>query len=165
MQDKKQAKPWLDKFNVLSDDDHPYLEASAAAHQFRYGKSQEESEKEAYKEYLKQHAVEAMAFHLIGSKVALAANNEEAALQHGKAYEYAAKHGGFELDKVPEEVLEIIKKGEMKHYSFKGHDADTFFLPKDEEGKVDTQPEEPHDDNKKIKDFLCQLDKLRGLLN
>lgn len=160
----KVVKPWLDKYNVISEDDHPYLEASAAAHQFKHGKAQDEAEKEAHKDYLKSHAIKAMAHHLVGSKVALAANNEKAALQHGKAYESAAKYGGFDLDKVPDEVVELIKKGDFKHYNFKGYDADALFLPKDSEGKVDTKPTEPHPDNDKIKKFLSGLEQLKQLI-
>jgi hypothetical protein len=40
-----------------------------------------------------------------------------------------------------------------------------FFLPKDEEGKLDKNPKEPHPENAKIKQVLEGLDKLKGLLS
>ena len=157
---------WLDKYDILSEDDIPVLEASAAIHQFRHGKDQPDAESEAHKGYLKDHAIKAMAHHLMGSKAALALNNTDAAMQHGKCYEAACKNAGFELDKVPDEVIEAVKTGEYnKLYKFKGHDADTFFLPKDSEGKIDTKPEEPHQNNTNIKKLLEGLEKFKDLLS
>lgn len=156
---------WLDKHSILKEEDIPSLEASAAIHQFRHGKDQDQAELDAHKDYLKDHAIKAMAHHLMGSKAALAVNNEEAALQHGKAYEAAAKHAGFDIGKVPDEVLEAIKNGQHhKLYKFKTHDADQFFLPKDEEGKLDTKPEEPHPNNNNVKKLLDGLAKFKDLL-
>jgi hypothetical protein len=163
---KAELKQWLDKYPVLDEADHPALEASAAIKELRQGLPKEEAESAAHNDYLKQHAVKAMAHHLLGSKAALAVGNEEAAMQHGKAYAEASKHSGYGLDEVPDEVKDIIKSGKYsKIYNHKPHEADVFFMPKDEEGKVDKKPKEPHSDNVKIKQVLEGLDKLKTLLN
>lgn len=163
---KKEVKNWLDKYPVLDENDHPSLEATAAINELKNGMPREAAESQAHTDYLKQHAIKAMAHHLLGSKAALAVGNEEAAMQHGKCYEEAAKHSGYGLDRVPEEVQEIIKsKKYSKIYGHKPHEADMFFLPKDEEGKLDKNPKEPHPENAKIKQVLEGLDKLKGLLS
>jgi hypothetical protein len=165
MEDKKQLK-WLEKHPILKEEDVPSLEAGASIHQFKHGKDQNQAEQDSHKDYLKNHAIQAMAHHLIGSKAALAVNNIEAAMQHGKCYEAASNNAGFELGKVPDEVLEAIKIGEHhKLYKFKGHDADQFFLPKTEEGKPDTKPEELHSNNSNIKKLIDGLAKFRDILN
>ena len=162
---KKEAKPWLDKYDVMSEEDHPALEAAASVHEFRNGLPKEQAEAKAHGDYLRGHAIQAMGHHLLGSKAALAVGNSEAAMKHGKAYEAAAKHAGAGLDKVPDEVLEVIKSGKLSGiYNHKSHAADDFFLPKDEEGRVDKDPAEPHKDNAKIKQVLEGLDKLKGML-
>jgi hypothetical protein len=162
----KETKRWLDKYPVLDDSDHPFLESAAAINEFRHGLSREAAEAQAHSDYLKGHAIEAMAHHLLGSKAALAVGNEEAAMQHGKAYEEAAKHSGYGVDKVPDEVQAIIKsKKYSKIYGHKAHKADGFFLPKDEEGNLDNKAKEPHSENGKIKQVLEGLEKLKSLLN
>lgn len=157
----KETKYWLDKHPVLSDEDLPSLEAAAAVNELKNGLSREAAETQAYSDYLKGHAIEAMAHHLLGSKAALAVGNEEDAMLHGKAYEEAAKHSGYGIDKVPDEVHEIIKsKKYSKIYSHKPHKADVFFLPK--EGASETK--EPNVENSKIKQVLAGLEKLKSLL-
>jgi hypothetical protein len=161
----KEGKPWLDKYEVLSEDDHPALEAAAAIQEMRNGLPKEQAEAKAHDDYLRKHAIQAMGHHLLGSKASLAVGNSEAAMKHGAAYEAAAKHAGVGLDKVPDEVLEVIKSGKLSGiYNHKSHAADGFFLPKGEDGKVDKNPEKPHKDNEKIKKVLEGLDKLKGML-
>ena len=156
---------WLDKYSVLKPEDADMLEAASAAHEFKNGLSREAAESAAHADYLKGHALNAMAHHLLGSKAALAVGNEEAAMQHGKGYEEAAKHSGYGLDKVPDEVKAIVNsKKHSNLYKHKAHEADVFFMPKDETGKADTKAAEPHLDNAKIKTVIEGLDKLKGLL-
>jgi hypothetical protein len=177
MPSTNQNKPqltWLEKYPVLSEHDIPGLEASAAAHEFKHGKGREEAEKAAHNEYLKGHAVSAMAHHLMGSKLALSAGNEEAALEHGKKYELAAKQAGYGTDKVPEEVSKILKSGELKKiYSHKAHKSDVLFEPNEviEQGDKgrptdkDSKDNSPHLDNSKVRQVLEGLERLKGILN
>lgn len=163
---KPQTKPWLDKYDVLSEDDHPALEAAAAVHELRNGLPKEEAEAKAHGDYLRNHAIQAMGHHLLGSKAALAVGNSEAAMMHGKGYEAAATHAGLGLDTVPDEVLDVIKSGKLKSiYNHRSHEADHFFMPKDENGKVDKKIEAPHKDNDKIQKVLEGLDRLKGLIS
>ena len=161
---KEASKPWLDKYPVLKDEDHNALESDAAINEFKLGMPKDQAEDQAHKDYLKQHAIRAAAHHLHGMRVATAANDEEAGKAHSTAYEAALKHAGLASGKIPKEVEEAIKKEPSKLYSYKGHPADTFFLPKDEKGKVSTKGDEPHIDNSKVKAVIEGLGKLRELL-
>lgn len=161
---KKESKPWLGKYPVLQDEDHHALEADSAINEFKLGMSKDRAEDQAHRDYLKQHALKAAAHHLQGMRVSMAANDEEAGKAHSTAFDAALKHAGLPSGKVPKEVEDLISKEPSKLYSFKSHPADTFFLPKDEKGNVETKGEEPHIDNSKVKAVIEGLGKLKDLL-
>ena len=164
MPNKPQPKPWLNKYPVLDDADHNSLEADAAINEFKLGMPKDQAEASDHKDYLKQHALKVAAHHLQGIRVANASNAEEAAKMHGKAFEAAMKHAGLSTDKVLPEVQALVDSSKPL-YNYKSHPADAFFLPKDDEGKPNTKPEEPHADNARIKAVIDGLGKLKDLLS
>lgn len=154
------TKKWLDKYNILSEDDIPGLDAIAASNEFRRGLERTLAESEAYNAYLREHASKAMAFHLTGARLANLLNDDETALRHGSAYEAAARASGYGIDKVPPEVLKEMA-GCKSMYTFKPHPADTFFTPQE----VINQPVDPHPDNAKMAQIVDGLRKLSQLLD
>jgi hypothetical protein len=117
---------WLDKYDVLNEADIPGLEAQAAVHEFKERLPREEAEKLAYQGYVRSHAVQAMAYHYQGGKIAKILNDEDSAQQHGKAYESAAATAGFDMGFVPPEVIEQTK-AQNSLYKFRAHPSDVFF--------------------------------------
>ena len=122
---------WQDKYEVLKPEDHDLLDTNSSVHEFRGGMSKEDAEARAHADYLRNHAIDAAAFHYLGMRSALAANHQPAAKKHGEAYSLAMSHLGYNpLDTPPKEILDRAKDAEKGPYSFKAHQADEFFQPK-----------------------------------
>lgn len=123
-------KPWLGKYPVISEDDHPDLDARAAIFEFRHGLPQAEAEAQAHHSYVKDKAVDAAAHHLAGLKAAHASGADKAASQHAEAYAGALKAAGLDpFGPVPEEVLDRAKTTKPEVYRFKPHPADLLVEP------------------------------------
>jgi hypothetical protein len=133
---------WRDRYPVLVLEDNDLLDTNSSVKEFRGGLSKEQAEAEAHKDYLKNHAIDSAAYHLLGMHAATAANHESAAKKHGQAYSLAVKHLGLNPTNTPsKEILDRAKNIEKNPYSFKAHQADGFFVPKVEIPGTETPPE------------------------
>jgi predicted RNA-binding protein len=147
---------WLDQYNILDDSDQHSLEAAAAAHEFKGNLPREQAEAKAHRDYMRQHAIRAMAHHYMGGKIANMLNDQESIDKHGIAYESAAQNGGFDMGSVPPEVIEFARAGSQDLYKYKDHPSDAFF-------PVQCQkPQLP--DNQKIIQIVEGLKRLQGLV-
>ena len=127
----KEIPKWRDIYPVLAPEDHDRLEANSAIKEFRGGLPKEQAEAEAHKDYLKDHAVNSAAHHYLGMRAAVASKHEPAAKKHGAAYTLAMNHLGYNpLEAPPQDVLDRTKDLEKSPYSYKPHQADSFFEPK-----------------------------------
>jgi len=150
----KEVSKWRDRYDVLAPEDHDLLDSNAAVHEFRGGMSKEAAETRAHQNYLRNHALDACAFHYLGMRAALAGQNQSAAKRHGEAYSTAMKHLGYNpLETPPKEVLDRAKDSEKNPYSFKAHQADHFFVPEIPQVKEPTEKEKT----------LELIEKLKGL--
>ena len=130
MATKEQPK-WRDTYDTLAPEDHDALEANAAVHEFRGGHSKEEAEAKAHQDYLKNHAIDSAAHHLLGMRAAQAVGHTSAAKRHGEAFSLAMGHLGYNpLETPPKDILDRTKDIEKSPYTFKAHQADKFFEPK-----------------------------------
>jgi hypothetical protein len=122
---------WRNTYTVLKPEDNDQLEANAAQHEFRGGLTQDQSEARAHQDYLKNHAVDSAAHHLLGMRAAMAVGHTAAAKRHGEAYGLAMSHLGYNpLGAPPKDILDRSKDIQKSPYSFKAHQADEFFAPK-----------------------------------
>jgi hypothetical protein len=152
----KEIPKWRDVYPVLAPEDHDRLEANAAVHEFRGGHSKEEAESKAHQDYLKDNAINAAAHHYLGMRASVAANHSTAAKKHGAAYTLAMQHLGYNpLEAPPQDVLDRTKDLEKSPYSYKPHQADSFFEPKVEIPGV----KEPTEEDK----TLQLIEKLKSL--
>ena len=148
---------WRDRYPVLALEDHDLLDTNSSVKEFRGGLSKEQVEAEVYKDYLRNHAIDSAAHHLLGMRAATATSHEPAAKKHGQAYSLAVKHLGLNpTDTPPKEILDRAKNIEKNPYSFKAHQADDFFVPKVEVPGI----EKPHE-NKTLQ-LLERLKSLRA---
>lgn len=130
--EEKKVSPWLGRHPVLSDDDHPGLEAQAAVHQFHGGMPQKDAEERAYGDYRRSRALDAAAHHLLGMRAAHAAQDEDAAHSHHAAYSAAVTAVGGDPGAAPlQEVLDRIAEARPRVYSFKEHPSDRLLLAPD----------------------------------
>ena len=130
MDKKKEVKPWLGHYQVVSEDHHIDLESRAAIHEFRGGLPRDVAEQAAHKDYLKDQAYRSGAHHLLGIRAAVASGHEEAAKRHGEAYSAAMKAAGHSPLEAPlKQVLDYIQDAKNKVYSFKEHESDGLFQP------------------------------------
>lgn len=121
---------WLGRFPILDAEHLDDLETRAAVHEFRHRLPRARAEEAAHADYLKERALDAAAHHLVGVKMAHAAGHDEAAAAHGNAYAAAMEHAGHDpFQAPPPAVLDRAREARQKLYSFKGHPADTFFVP------------------------------------
>jgi hypothetical protein len=130
MNDKKPVQ-WLEKYNLLNENDATGLEHQAAIHELRNGLPRNIAEERAHKDYLGNHARNAAAHHYQGMKLAQAVGAKDHAEKHGLAFINAMKY----LGKDPHMPLDEDIKGLLEHqsvYKFKGHSADHFFAPEEE---------------------------------
>lgn len=126
------------QFPIVSRKDVPLLERHAALYEFRDGHSRDESEALAWKEYTKQHHLEASAHHLRAQRAAEASGDSETARMHSQAYSRHVSELGHDMHgEVPEEVMDLVDEPSDKAVvPFRGHPADSFFHEdKDEEEK------------------------------
>ena len=152
-QEKKEVRPWLDRYKVISEEHHPDLDARAAVHEFRGKLPREQAEQEAHKDYLKDQAYRSAAHHLLGTRAAVASGNDGAAKRHGESYATAIQAAGHSsIESPPKEVLDYLKDLKSKVYSFKEHEADSLFEPA-------SLPEASSDDEA----LRGKIEKLKGL--
>jgi hypothetical protein len=130
MDNKKEVKPWLGHYRVVSEEDHPDLEARAAIHEFRGGLPRDVAEQASHFDYLKDQAYKAAAHHLLGIRAAVASGHDEAAKRHGESYATAIKAAGHSpLESPPQKVLDYINDAKQHVYSYHDHPADQLFQP------------------------------------
>jgi hypothetical protein len=149
---------WLGHYPVLNPEDHDLLEVKAAHHEFTGGMPRQHAEALAHKEYMDNHAASAAAYHYIGMKAAIAAQNMKAAKQHGINYLNAVRHldaNAPASNMPPQAVLDKIKNTEDNPYNFKAHGADGFFQPMQ-------QAQEPVDSKTKIAGLLEKLKAIKS---
>jgi hypothetical protein len=133
---------WRNTYPVLALEDHDLLDTNSSVKEFRGGLSKEQAESEAHKDYLKNHAIDSAAHHLLGMRASTATGHEPAAKRHGQAYSLAVKHLGLNPTDTPsKEILDRAKNIEKNPYSFKAHQADGFFVPKVEIPGTEAPPE------------------------
>lgn len=123
-------KPWLGRHAVISDDDHPDLDARAAIFEFKHGLPQDQAEQQAHHSYVKDKALDAAAHHFVGLKAAHHSGSDKAAKQHAEAYAGSVKAAGHDpFGPVPDEVLDRVKTTQPEVYRFKAHPADLLVEP------------------------------------
>jgi hypothetical protein len=153
----KEPKPWLDHYPVISEDDHPDLDARAAVAEFKDKMPRELAERKAHEDYVQEHAYRAAAHHLLGTRAAVASGHDAAAKRHGEAYAAALEAAGHSpMGTPPQKVLDYIQDLKHQVYSFKGHPADVLFEPKESPKATD--------DDKALKEKLEKLRELKGKL-
>lgn len=122
------SQPWLGRYDVLSDDHHPELDARAAVHEFKGRLPRAQAEAQAHRDYLKERAYDAASHHLLGVRAAHAAGHMEAARAHGAQYAAALTSAGDDPAAAPPRaVLDRAQDLKLKVYAFKAHPADRFF--------------------------------------
>jgi len=129
MADKEPIR-WRNHYNILAPEDADSLETAAGISEFRGGLPKEQAEDKAHKDYLRNHALDAAAYHYLGMRAAVAAQHIPAAKQHGQAYVLAMRHLGLTpTDAPPKEILDRVQDSEKSPYKFSAHKADSFFTP------------------------------------
>jgi hypothetical protein len=129
MADRESVR-WRDHYNILAPEDTDSLDTNSAVLEFRGGLPKEQAEAKAHTNYLRNHALDAAAYHYLGMRAAVAAQHIPAAKQHGQAYILAMRHLGLgPTDAPPKEVLDRIQDFEKSPYKFSAHKADEFFTP------------------------------------
>lgn len=147
---------WLDSYTILKPEDEDLLSTIAAQHEFRGGHIKEEAEQKAYEDYLRNHALDSAAHHYIGMRAAIAANNTNAAKQHGVAFAAAMNHLGHNpVDVPPKEIMDRVKDIEKNPYKFIPHSSDVLFEQKTKEEPVVSEQD-------KTKLLLSKLQSLKN---
>jgi len=117
---------WLKKHPVLKDKDIDQLETEAAIHEFGPDKTpRDQAEKKAYDGYVRKQRENAVAWHAVGQKLALANGDSETAKKHGEAMEPHLKALGHDgVGPLPKEIEELKEKAKV--YKFRNHPGDSF---------------------------------------
>ncbi len=149
-----QAKIWRNRFPILDESHADDLEARAAVHEFKGRHPTDIAEEKAHADYVRDRALDNASHHLVGIRAAHAAGHDEAARQHGAAYHAAMTAAGHDPTKAPPpEVTDRLKTARPNVYSFKAHEGDELFAPKQQEAD---------EGDAHIRTLLDNLQALRG---
>jgi hypothetical protein len=133
----KERPEWWSR-PILDQDHYNDLEFSAAENEFGKEKmARPQAEEAAYKAYIKQHRIQAVAHHWNGMRIAEMAGDKESALKHGTMYKtHLQALGHTDFDRPPPEVLTAARNLDQTPYKFKAHKADMFAVDQYKAGEV-----------------------------
>jgi len=127
---------WLNKYPILDEKHADALETEAGINEFGQEKiPRSAAEEKAYKSYVMKQRIEAAAYHLLGQRIAEAANDSDSAIKHSAMYNMHCKALGVDPIAVPPaEINDLLNNKVVKAYKFRPHRADLYAVNSAKEG-------------------------------